>query len=173
MGLTIWTVLLLLPLTLSSRLRTGFLSCLIPIYFKTTFLVPSYSKIGPCFTLFHGTWSLASEPHLEVRIQEHARKAPCCCLPAFSWCLPRVPTARFAWGLRDLLLSPIRLLRWQTPVTLLTTGSHEAQDCAQMPSFGSCISCNSVGLQVPVPFQYMCVSNSSTSFPWFSNYWMT
>lgn len=93
---------LLLSPDLELYLRTGWPPCSIPVYFKATFLVPSPSKIGPSFTPVHRTWSLDSEPQLEVRAQDHACKVPFCCLPAFSWCLPWVPIAMLPWGLRGL-----------------------------------------------------------------------
>lgn len=45
-----------------------------------------------------------------------------------------------------------------------------SQDCAQVPSLGTCIACDSVGPQAPVPFQFVCVSASGMLF---SNYLVT
>ena len=39
-----------------------------------------------------------------------------------------------------------------------------------MPSLVTCVSCNSVGPQAPVPFQFVCVSTSGVLF---SNYVVT
>lgn len=87
----------------------------------------------------------------EVGTQEHAPQAPCAVSP-----LPRgarVPTAMQVWGLRHHLVLWTQVVN-SSAFAAWTPGSPGSHVCAQMPGL---VTCNSVGLQALVPFQFVCL----------------